>query len=99
MLSVTLGAAIGPFAGILISRHVSYDVLFISAALVLVVAMLLVLPLRVRGPQKSSAAAQEELAGRSWLGLRKDGGKRLQLRRRQPLSLRHLARAAVCGIR
>lgn len=68
MLSVTLGAAIGPFAGILISRHVSYDVLFISAALVLVVAMLLVLPLRVRGPQKSSAAAQEELAGEELAG-------------------------------
>ena len=68
MLSVTLGAAIGPFAGILISRHVSYDVLFISAALVLVAAMLLVFPLRVRGPQKSSAAAQEELAGEELAG-------------------------------
>ena len=74
MLSVTLGAAIGPFAGILISRHVSYDVLFISAALVLVVAMLLVLPLRVRGPQKSSAAAQEELAGGELAG--SAGGRR-----------------------
>ncbi len=68
MLSVTLGAAIGPFAGILISRHVSYDVLFISAALVLVVALLLVLPLRVKGPQRSSAAAQEELAGEELAG-------------------------------
>lgn len=41
MLSVTLGAAIGPFAGILLSRYIGYQVLFIAAALVLVICFAL----------------------------------------------------------
>ena len=68
MLSVTLGAAIGPFAGILTSRHVSYDALFLTAALVLVVALLCIIAIKVPRAPKSARAAEEELAGEELSG-------------------------------
>lgn len=58
MLSVTLGAAIGPFIGIFVSNNFGYDVLFIiafvSALLTLVGALLL------KVPRASAVAIQQE---------------------------------------
>ncbi len=68
MLSVTLGAAIGPFAGILISRHVSYDVLFICAAIVLVVALLCILALHADTKVQTPSEAEEEIIGEELAG-------------------------------
>lgn len=80
MLSVTLGAAIGPFAGILISRWVSYQSLFfVSAAIVLIA-----LPCigAIKSPKKTMSAqaaleeeAAEELAG-SVEGAREEAASR-----------------------
>lgn len=58
MLSVTLGAAIGPFIGIFVSNNFGYDVLFVmafvSALLTLVGALLL------KVPSAPAAAIQQE---------------------------------------
>ncbi|MCI9129530.1 MAG: MFS transporter [Eggerthellaceae bacterium] len=62
MLSVTLGAAIGPFAGILLSRYVGYAALFIVAAAVLVVALPCILAIREPKRAMSADQAGEELA-------------------------------------
>ena len=68
MLSVTLGAAIGPFAGIILSRYFSYHLLFIVAAAIAILALPFVAFMskkataRKRSTQKMEAAA-DEIAG------------------------------------
>lgn len=62
MLSATLGAAIGPFAGIILSRYAGYDVLFFFAAAILVLALVLTLWLKTPSREVSVAAAEDELA-------------------------------------
>lgn len=76
MLSVTLGAAIGPFAGILLSRNVSYNALFVTAAAIVIISIPLTAfiresklkksqPENAKGAQRAAAAldrAEEEVA-------------------------------------
>ncbi len=68
MLSVTLGAAIGPFAGILLSRHLSYQTLFFTAAVVLVMAVPCILAIKKTAHDVSAEAAQEEMAAQELTG-------------------------------
>lgn len=74
MLSVTLGAAIGPFAGIILSRWYSYHTLFVVAAIIVIVALPFVafMSRKAAGKKNSTKstlakdeleAAQDELAG------------------------------------
>lgn len=58
MLSVTLGAALGPFVGIFVSNTFGYHLLFITAAGVSVLSLLCTLALKVPpAPMKSEKAA------------------------------------------
>lgn len=72
MLSATLGAAIGPFAGIILSRYAGYEVLFFFASAILVVALVLTLWLKTPSRVLSAAAAEEEMAAEQ-LGSSKEG--------------------------
>lgn len=68
MLSVTLGAAIGPFAGILLSRHLGYETLFFVSAAVILVALPCIAILKpgkriVTAAQAEEAQASDELQG------------------------------------
>lgn len=68
MLSVTLGAAIGPFAGILLSRHLSYEALFFASAAVILVALPCIAFLKpakrtVTAAQAEEAESADELQG------------------------------------
>lgn len=68
MLSVTLGAAIGPFAGILLSRYVSYETLFFVSAAVVLVSIPCIIALKpskrtVSAVQAAEAMEADELAG------------------------------------
>lgn len=58
MLSVTLGAALGPFAGIFFSNSFGFHALFIAAACVSVASLLLIMALRV--PQAPARKRQRE---------------------------------------
>lgn len=62
MLSVTLGAAIGPFAGIFVAGHFDFRLLFILAIGAAVLTLLLVLPLRVPKVRPTAREAAEERA-------------------------------------
>lgn len=62
MLSVTLGAAIGPFAGILISRYVGYNDLFFWAAIVVVLSVPLLALLKLPKHTELEAAVIEEVS-------------------------------------
>lgn len=59
MLSVTLGAAIGPFAGILLSRYIGYQTLFFASAAVIVVALPCIAALKQASRAVSAAQAEE----------------------------------------
>lgn len=72
MLSVTLGAAIGPFLGIFLANNISYDVLFIAAASVALASALCALVLRPRetsgrstvaSAKRAEEEAEDEIAG------------------------------------
>lgn len=73
MLSITLGSAIGPFAGIFLSNNFGYDVLFVVASVLVALAVpctLLLRPgrrTRVKGngakAEKEEAAAADAVAG------------------------------------
>lgn len=68
MLSVTLGAAIGPFAGILLSRHLSYETLFFASAAIILVALPCIAILKpgrrtVTAAQAEEAESADELQG------------------------------------
>lgn len=61
MLSTTLGAAVGPFLGMILSQHVGYTALFATAAIVAVVGMLAIISLKVPEiARKSSAESNAE---------------------------------------
>ncbi|WP_165060989.1 MFS transporter [Adlercreutzia sp. ZJ154] len=56
MLSVTLGAAIGPFVGILVSNHFDFRVLFIFAIAAAVIALILAALMRVPATKRSQTS-------------------------------------------
>lgn len=60
MLSVTLGAAIGPFAGIILSRHFSYHLLFVAAAVIVMIALPFVACMSKRAAGKRTERSVEE---------------------------------------
>lgn len=84
MLSVTLGAAIGPFAGILLSRYVGYETLFFAAAAVLVVALPCIAAIKVPKHPKSAEAAGEEMASEELEGSLEGAREEAASTQRQP---------------
>ena len=64
MLSVTLGAAIGPFLGMFLTQVADYNTLFIAAIVIAVLDFLFVLQLKTpeQAPHLESAAAAREIA-------------------------------------
>lgn len=73
MLSVTLGAAIGPFLGMFLTQNAGFQVLFVATATVAALCLLAVAQLRVPKPatspaptaQETSDAARNEREGRT----------------------------------
>lgn len=100
MLSVTLGAAIGPFAGILLSRYMSYQTLFFTAAVVLVMAVPCILAIKKTGNVQTVDATEEELAAGELAGTtegaREEGAaRRYHQRERTSILDRLIERSAI----
>ena len=63
MLSVTLGAAIGPFLGMFLTQNAGFQVLFVATATVAALCLLAIAQLRVPKAFASPAASAQETSG------------------------------------
>ncbi len=82
MLSVTIGAAIGPFLGMFLTQYAGFQVLFVTTAAVSVLCLLAVM--RLHAPEQESVRAIEEDEERIARAERAEGAGGFRLSRINP---------------